>query len=174
MAQPAKNDLEVYKMLTPQLKIVVDYIVQKIWNENRELVRLIVYEAYKPKKYNRTGEFKEAWDTDVDANELTGKVEGEFYFEPSELTPGWPSTDPEDPQYGQHASAIDNFAMTDGLAEVIYEGLAGPAFGYGTQSGKWASKRDAWTKLVKKVGKTNMDKWVAQGMKRAGLKLRKW
>lgn len=178
MAQPAKNDLEVYKMLTPQLKIVVDYIVQKIWNENRELVRLIVYEANLPSQYERTGQFKEAWDTNVESNDFTGNLEGEFFYEPDKLT--------ANKSKGQHASFFRDEEMKEYLVDVIYDGLAGDFTGRSKGTKKyaknnpsfagqpWTTKRDVWSKLVKKVGKTNMDKWVAQGMRQAGLKLRKW
>ena len=54
----ARSEAELYQMLAGPLQKATDYVVQKIWNENREIVRVVVYEAYHPKAYNRSGEFK--------------------------------------------------------------------------------------------------------------------
>ena len=59
------NDAQLQAAIIADMKNVVDYVVQKIWNDNRELIRQIIYERYQPEVYERTGEFKEAWDTDV-------------------------------------------------------------------------------------------------------------
>ena len=50
MAQ-ARNDTQLKDMLLPKIKIAVDYLVQKMWNENLEIVRQSVYEAYSTKEY---------------------------------------------------------------------------------------------------------------------------
>ena len=80
----ARNNQEVEQMLMPALEKAIDYVVQKIWNDNRELIRTIVYESYQPEEYERTGEFKEAWDTDV--KRLGNFVRGEMKYDPRELT----------------------------------------------------------------------------------------
>ena len=171
----ARNESEVARYFNNILKNTVDYMVQKIWNENREIVRQIVYEAYQPTTYNRTGEFQNAWSTEVSSNG-SGHVKGTFFYDPDKLTVGWPATDPESPQYGQHASAIDNVAMTTYLADVIYEGLAatgGGAFGHGVKDGAWAQKRDAWSALLKKVGKQRISDLFVEGMNKQGFDVRK-
>lgn len=61
----ARNNQEVERMIMPALTKAIDYVVQKIWNDNREIVRQVVYEAYQPNMYNRTNEFKEAWETET-------------------------------------------------------------------------------------------------------------
>ena len=167
MALQARNDAQLKSMLVPKLGIVVDYVVQKIWNDNRELVRRLVYEAYDPVDYNRTGEFKEAWDTTYEYNVSSGHAKGQFYYDPSKLTPG--DNDPDSSRYGQHVSAIDRVLMTDYLAEVIYQGLAGPAFGHGVQDGAWARKRDVWETLMKNIGERKMKQWIKEGFDKAGI-----
>ena len=162
-----RNDFELYKIFTPKLKEAVDYVVNKIWNENKELVEKMVYDAYEPTVYNRTGEFKEAWNTETTSSIFSGRVEGKFYYDWSKLTPG--DDDPNSPRYGQHVSAIDRFLMTEYLAEVIYEGLAGPAFGHGVQEGAWAKKRDVWEELNKVVGKRKLKQWFQEGCDKVGL-----
>lgn len=169
MAVQITSEAQLVNIFVPKLKEAVNYIVQKIWNENRELVRLIVYESYHPSRYNRTGEFKEAWDTKVDAK--GNHINGEFYYDWSKLTPG--DDDPESPRYGQHVSAIDRFLMTEYLAEVIYQGKAGPAFGHGVQTGAWAQKRDAWTALDKWLTNSTFRKIFEEGMTKAGIPWKK-
>ena len=165
MAKRLYNEIQLRQTFLPKLSEVVDYVVQKIWNENKELIRVVVYEAYEPTIYNRTGEFKEAWDTSVHIQGNT--VQGEFFYDPSKLTVG--STIMDDSNYGQHISATTGEPMTEYLADIIYQGLAGPAYGHGIRSGAWAKKRDAWNTLLKQIGKAKMKKWLEEGFARAGL-----
>lgn len=167
MAVEVRNDAELTRMIMPALEKAVDYVVQKIWNENRELVRIMVYEAYQPSIYERTGEFKEAWYTDVKTN--GNVVHGEFKYAPDKMNVGWPSTEYGSPQYGRHASALDNFDARPYLAEIIYEGCAGPAFGHGIKDGAWAEKRNVWAELNKKIGKNKIKQLFEEGLRRQGI-----
>lgn len=169
MAQ-IRNDTQLKAMFIPKIREAVDLLVQKIWNENRELVRKIVYEVYNPTRYNRTGEFKEAWDTDTTMSISSGKVQGSFYYDPSKLTHG--DDDPDSPRYGQHVSAIDRMLMTEYLAEVIYQGKSGPAFGHGVESGPWHDKRDVWEVLSKEVGRNKLKAWMKECFDKVGLPVR--
>lgn len=162
----AKNNTQLESILAPKIKEAVNYFVQKIWNENRELVRTIVYESYTPSVYNRTGEFKEAWETDTKLI-TNNKIQGSFYFAPDKLTPG--DNNPESPRYGQHVSAIDRYLMTTYLADVIYQGLSGPAFGHGVEYGAWHEKRDVWTRLEKELGAAKLKQWMKESFDRVGL-----
>ena len=152
-------------MLMPLLKNVVDYVVQKIWNENRELVRTVVYESYQPTEYDRTGQFKEAWSTQVKTK--GNMVTGEFYYDPDKL----------DSFDGHHESIVDGQPMQDYLAEIIYEGLSGAIYqkGYAKYSKRfkgqaWTKKRDAWKKLLKRIGTDKMKRMFEEGMRQQGLK----
>ena len=151
----ARNDDEVIKMMLPQLKIAMEYAIQKIWNDNRELIRVMVYEAYKPEVYQRTGEFQESWETDVKS--FRNVVEGELHFDPRLLTVNYDEW--------QHGSKALNEPMTQYLAEVIYQGLSGPIFG----DGPWRRKRDVWKELNKRIGKNKLREYFEEGMKRAGI-----
>ena len=173
MLRPITSDRQLKNLIMPLLKEVVDYVLEEILKENKDLIEKIVYDAYDPVTYERTGEFKEAWDKESNVNTGEGKVEGEFFYDPSKLTVGYPSTIPGNPQYGQHASALDNFEMREYLADVIYQGLAGPAFGSGFKSGPWSKKRDVWKALNDKVGKAKINELILEGCKRAGLSVHK-
>ena len=160
------NDAQLQAAIIADMKNVVDYVVQKIWNDNRELIRQIIYEGYQPEVYERTGEFKEAWDTDVKT--LHNYVQGEFKYDPRLLTVN------ED--NGQHSSLVDGTPMTEYLAEVIYEGLSGAIYepGYAKNSSRfkgqpWANKRDVWSALLKWFNKTKLRQLFEEGMRKEGL-----
>ena len=81
------------------------------------------------------------------------------------------STDPDSPNYAQHIGVAGKYRGKDSrayLADIIYNGIQnGSAFGYGA----WSKKRDAWTELVKRVGKRNMKQWFKEGLQKAGLEV---
>lgn len=160
------NDAQLQAAIIADMKNVVDYVVQKIWNDNRELIRQIIYEGYQPEVYERTGEFKEAWDTDVKT--LHNYVQGEFKYDPRLLTVN------ED--NGQHSSLVDGAPMTEYLAEVIYDGLSGAIYepGYAKNSSRfkgqpWANKRDVWSALLKWFNKTKLRQLFEEGMRQQGV-----
>lgn len=158
MALSAKNNQELENILMPALEKAIDYVVQKIWNDNRELIRTIVYESYQPEEYERTGEFKEAWGTDV--KRLGNFVHGEMKYDPRELTVNYSKW--------QHGSEYLQQPMTTYLAEIIYQGLSGDLFGEGT----WIKKRDVWEALNKKIGIRKIKQYFEEGMRKNGLNFR--
>lgn len=159
----------------PKVREAVDLLVQKIWNENRELVRKLVYDAYNPSTYNRTGEFKEAWDTDSTVNILSGKAQASFFYAPDKM-----SVEP-----GIHSSIYGDDDYREYLAETIYQGLSGD-FGYGENTGvkrhaktnplfsgePWARRRDVWAQLEKQVGRSKLKAWMKECFEKVGLPVR--
>lgn len=84
MVSNARNDAQVKAMLMPALKDAVDYVVKQILTENEQLIQKIVYDGYTPVEYDRTGQFKKAWDTNT---HITGnKVTGEMAYDPDKMT----------------------------------------------------------------------------------------
>lgn len=166
MKRQARNEYELSSIFIPMLHEVVDYMVQKIWNENKELIRKEIYDVYNPIKYNRTGEFREAWDTSVESQVSTQKVQGKFFYDPMSMSVG--SNDPYSDDFGQHVSAESGEDVREYLAEIIYQGLAGPAFGHGGY-GPWSQKRDAWSLLVSKIGKQKINNLFREGANKVGL-----
>ena len=160
------NNNALQAAVVADLKNVVDYVVQKLWEENQELVQRIVYDGYQPEEYERTDEFKEAWDTDVKS--LRNTVQGEFKYDSRLLT--------VDTDNGQHSSLVDGTPMTEYLAEVIYEGLSGAIYepGYAKNSSRfkgqeWTDKRDAWYALLKWFSKSKLRQLFEEGMRKEGL-----
>ena len=160
------NDNVLQAAVVADLKNVVDYVVQKLWEENRDLVQKIVYDGYQPEEYERTNEFKEAWNTDVKT--LNSFIQGEFKYDSRLLT--------VNADNGQHSSLADGAPMTEYLAEVIYDGLSGAIYepGYAKNSSRfkgeaWANKRDVWSALLKWFNKTKLKQLFEEGMRRQGI-----
>ena len=160
------NNNALQAAVVADLKNVVDYVVQKLWEENRDLIQKIVYDGYQPEEYERTNEFKEAWNTDVKT--LNNFVQGEFKYDSRLLT--------VDTDNGQHSSLVDGTPMTEYLAEVIYDGLSGAIYepGYAKNSSRfkgqpWANKRDVWSALLKWFSKTKLKQLFEEGMRKEGL-----
>ena len=170
MAQKIRNDKQLLDAIMPQLSYVVNFVMEQMLKKNELAIKQIVYNAYRPKDYQRTGEFNKAWDKTVEKNS-TNTVQGKMYYDPDSMSVGWPSTEPGTPEYGRHASAIDNFDVRPYLAEIIYEGLSGPAFGHGVENGPWHNKRDVWERLLKELNPSQVDKWIREGCNQAGIKV---
>ena len=174
-----RNESEVLAAMMPALEKAIDYVVKKIWEENREIVKEVVYSAYNPVEYHRSKEFLEAWDTDTKrkGNVATGK----FKYAPDKMN---------SKAVGVHQSVYEPYEDSrEYLAEIIYQGLSG-AIGYSastTKTGKhagkkyakntqafhdapWANRRDAWAALIKKLGKTKVKKYFEQGLRQQGIK----
>ena len=165
----ARNDKEVLAMLHSPIAKAINYVIDKIYDENIGAIHDIVYMAYSPEEYERTGDFYRAWGagTTKVVNERT--VEGEFKYKPDKMSVG--STDPKSSNYAQHIGVAGKFKDEDArpyLADIIYNGIKnGSAFGHGV----WSKKRDAWEELNKRIGRRKMKQWMKEGLEAAGLKV---
>lgn len=165
----ARNDKEVLAMLHSPIAKAINYVIDKIYDENIGAIHDIVYMAYSPEEYERTGDFYRAWGagTTKVVNERT--VEGEFKYKPDKMSIG--STDPNSSSYAQHIGVAGEYRGEDArpyLADIIYNGIKnGSAFGYGV----WSKKRDAWEELNKRIGRRKMKQWMKEGLEAAGLKV---
>ena len=164
----ARNDKEVLAMLHSPISKAINYVIDKIYDENIGAIHDIVYMAYSPEEYERTGDFYRAWGagTTKVVNERT--VEGEFKYNPDKMSIG--STDPKSSNYAQHIGVAGDFYGQDArpyLAELIYNGATGSLFG----DGAFRKKRDAWEELNKRIGRHKMKQWMKEGLEAAGLKV---
>lgn len=164
----ARNDKEVLAMLHSPISKAINYVIDKIYDENIGAIHDIVYMAYSPEEYERTGDFYRAWGagTTKVVNERT--VEGEFKYNPDKMSIG--STDPKSSNYAQHIGVAGDFYGQDArpyLAELIYNGATGSLFG----DGAFRKKRDAWEELNKRIGRRKMKQWMKEGLEAAGLKV---
>lgn len=165
MAHQARNNAELTTLLKDPLKIAVNYVVDKIEYENRIQINLILYGRSAPENYERTYEFERAWDTAVHSTSAVGHtVEGQFFYSPSDMSSTPPNE--ENNYMGQHHGVDDSWGDSRAyLADIIYQGLAGPAYG----DGYWRQKRDVFSALLKYIGKARMKQWFEEGMAQSGL-----
>lgn len=169
MAILIRNEQELINVIVPKLKEAVNYIVQKILEENQELIKTLIYESYTPVEYERTGEFKEAWNTSVKSQGRN--IEGEFKYNPTNMSFG---------DNGQHSSLVNGTDVREYLANIIYEGLSGAIYqkGYAKNferfSGElWTEKRDVWAQLNKWLSDSQFRKIFEEGMTKAGISWKK-
>ena len=162
----AKNNKELEQILKPALKVAVEYLLDKISEENQYAIMHEVYYgavSAEPGWYERTGEFAKAWETQVHTgSNLENTVEGRFYYSPYLMK--------YNSAKRQHGSPPEYYEqdVRPYLAEIIYEGLSGSLFGEGC----WTKKRDAWAGLEKRLGKMKLRTWMKEGLEKAGLKVR--
>lgn len=166
----ARNDKELLAMLHSPIAKAINYVIDKIYDENIGAIHDIVYMAYSPEEYERTGDFYRAWGMGEPTKTLNERTtRGEFTYKPDKMSIG--STDPNSSNYAQHIGVAGRFKDEDArpyLAEIIYNGIKnGSAFGHGA----WSKQRDAWTELNKRIGRRKMKQWIKEGLEAAGLKV---
>lgn len=165
----ARNDKEVLAMLRSPIAKAINYVIDKIYDENIGAIHDIVYMAYSPEEYERTGDFYRAWGMGEPTKALNERTtRGEFTYKPDKMSIG--STDPKSSNYAQHIGVADKFKNEDArpyLAEIIYGATKwGNAFG-----DNFPKKRDAWEELNKRIGRRKMKQWMKEGLEAAGLKV---
>ena len=160
----ARSEQELRNMLRSPIQKAINYVLDKIYDENISVVHDVVYMAYSPEDYNRTGDLYRAWSTE--SKSTSSAAQGEFKYDYSKMSIG--STDPQSSNFAQHIGVGGDFYGQDArpyLAELIYQGATGSLFG----DGAFRKQRDAWTELNKRIGRRKMKQWMKEGMEAAGL-----
>lgn len=129
------------------LKDVYNYVLDKIEQENKELINEIVYGAGQPKVYERTYEFRDSWGGNVETK--GNSIVATFEQDVNKL-----SYDPDNYIHG----SLESGFIGEYLADIIYNGGSGNKFG----DGYWMKQRDAWQPLLDAIDK-KLDKWIAEG-----------
>lgn len=160
----ARSEQELRNLLRSPIQKAINYVLDKIYDENISVVHDVVYMAYSPEDYNRTGDLYRAWSTE--SKSTLSAAQGEFKYDYSKMSIG--STDPQSSNFAQHIGVGGDFYGQDArpyLAELIYQGATGSLFG----DGAFRKQRDAWTELNKRIGRRKMKQWMKEGMEAAGL-----
>ena len=160
----ARSEQELRNLLRSPIQKAINYVLDKIYDENISVVHDVVYMAYSPEDYNRTGDLYRAWSTE--SKSTSSAVQGEFKYDCSKMSIG--STDPQSSNFAQHIGVGGDFYGQDArpyLAELIYQGATGSLFG----DGAFRKQRDAWAELNKRIGRRKMKQWMKEGMEAAGL-----
>ena len=160
----ARSEQELRNLLRSPIQKAINYVLDKIYDENISVVHDVVYMAYSPEDYNRTGDLYRAWSTE--SKSTSSAAQGEFKYDYSKMSIG--STDPQSSNFAQHIGVGGDFYGQDArpyLAELIYQGATGSLFG----DGAFRKQRDAWAELNKRIGRRKMKQWMKEGMGAAGL-----
>lgn len=152
-----RNETQLQVVIAQALVSVVNRVLERIVEDNRGLIQEYIYDNDTPAVYERTEEFKEAWETQ--SAKVTGDhVKGEFSYAPDKM-----SVDPGAFQHGSYYYNPND--VREYLATLIYEGGAGPMFG----EGFWRNKRDVWDRLIKHLGKRRLLSYVSDALKAEGI-----
>ena len=160
----ARSEQELRNLLRSPIQKAINYVLDKIYDENISVVHDVVYMAYSPEDYNRTGDLYRAWSTE--SKSTSSAAQGEFKYDYSKMSIG--STDPQSSNFAQHIGVGGDFYGQDArpyLDELIYQGANGSLFG----DGAFRKQRDAWAELNKRIGRRKMKQWMKEGMEAAGL-----
>ena len=160
----ARSEQVLRNVLRSPIQKAINYVLDKIYDENIAVVHDVVYMAYSPEDYNRTGDLYRAWSTE--SKSTSSAAQGEFKYDYSKMSIG--STDPQSSNFAQHIGVGGDFYGQDArpyLAELIYQGATGSLFG----DGAFRKQRDAWAELNKRIGRRKMKQWMKEGMEAAGL-----
>ena len=165
MADLPRNNHELRRVLREPFSEVAEYVMQCIWNENRDAIRRIVYGIANPKRYQRTNEFKdEAWSYEkVKSPSTTTFIEYVFFYDWEKM-----HVNRDLAQHGSPKSVENYQDVRPYLADIIYAGQVddrGMLFG----DGYWREARNAWSELLKVIGKNKFHQWFREGCARAGL-----
>ena len=160
----ARSEQELRNLLRSPIQKAINYVLDKIYDENISVVHDVVYMANSPEDYNRTGDLYRAGSTE--SKSTSSAAQGEFKYDYSKMSIG--STDPQSSNFAQHIGVGGDFYGQDArpyLAELIYQGATGSLFG----DGAFRKQRDAWAELNKRIGRRKMKQWMKEGMEAAGL-----
>lgn len=160
------NDATLQTLIRNDLKAVIDDVIDKIIEENKDLIDEIVYSQRVNPTYatemggQPTYQFRESWDGSTKIN--GDKVEGEFKQNTDENNPM--NYYPYSYIHGSLASGY----IGQALAEIIYEGKSGDIWG----EGYWTQPRDVWTPLIQKID-NKLDDWIIAAFAKRGITARK-
>lgn len=144
-----KNDAELRKAMEQALSGSSLHTMEQTKTMLQIHIDKDVY-IYKPEVYSDPAqEFRYAWETE---NEGAG---AEMYYEPDDLSVAAPV----------HASVFTGQGVTSVLADWIFEGNSGGAFG----NGRWNAARDAWKSLDKEMTNTKFRSMYEAGMTAVGI-----
>lgn len=164
MGTQLRNEAQVRRYLLPKIQNVVEYLLDKIYGLNEETIDRVVYAAYNPTKYKRTGEFKKSWT--YETPKMSGiHVSGEFKYDPKEM-----EYNAEEAQHGSPDwySGRKSGDARKYLAEIIYQGTSGVLFGFGP----WMDKRDAWSALLDELDGDRVCSWANVVFAKEGLNVK--
>jgi hypothetical protein len=151
------NDDVMTYALTVEMTSIIDVIVDKLLIELKKKIQKIVYDAYKPKMYDRQGEqggllgewLKTSDKPVVNGNNISSGIEE---------MPGWMIPDPENFIHG----SVGLWVMDDIrelLTEIITEGKTGRHFDFAKDL-SFKEPRDFWQAFIDLLDSGKVDELI--------------
>lgn len=155
-----KNLSELNLTIDHAQKLAVDYVTNKMVEEIKYIIpHMGIGIGLLNKVYNPTGEFTEAWISEM-ASRTSGYVSGTMRYDGNLIS----TVDKDNFIHGSNYSGVD---IKEALPYIIFGGESGDLFG----EGFWTNPRDAWTEMINITDK-KFNSWIKEGFKLSGLNLK--
>lgn len=154
MAKTIMNEADLEATLSNIARDVIYEVTEKTYDRLQEIIQEKVYDAHIPNWYARLeddGGLKGAWVYNVEGGKKT--VTGEVKHMPMLMI-----YNPENYQHGSYAFGD----VRDSVASYIEAG-----FGWGV------GRRPFWATMIEELDRGSLDRWIMDGFKKRGLKIRK-
>lgn len=146
------NEVDLTNAITRGLITAVMHTVGRIKEFNTDSINSVVYDSYSPDWYDRTDDFKNAWETQTSGS--GGTVNGEMYYEAGDISTG--NTD-----NGQHVSVVTGASQAQYMPEILYQA------GMGCVSRP--THRDAWKHLDSRLTNSMIRQIFEEGLNTSGM-----
>lgn len=151
------NDIQLKSKILLDIKKALEYTMEQILEEYKDLILEIVYGAGNPSVYKRnisaSDSFLNTWHTDIKDNVMS-------YI--GTLNQNYDEMNLDTENFIHGSFGVDYRPY---MANIIYEGLSGALFG----DGYWRNKRDAWAPLIEEMDNGKLTEWFKDGMKLQGI-----
>lgn len=154
MAILINNQQQLINAMKIAINHSIDYIMKQIYEENKQLIQELVYNAYSPKDYNRTYELRDNWNYDIKDSRFS--VTGEFGLDTNSMT--------LDMENFIHGSTISG-DFREYVADKVIKGIDHP---FGNRGARSIEPRDFWTPLINKLDNGKIEEWFNYQMKQEG------
>lgn len=134
----------------------LEYAMEKLLKQLQSNIMKIVYGAGSPSSYDVTWQFLDSWEKS--RVRIMGNVLESEIFQNIGVMVSEPGIFQHGSEYFQPNDARDF------IADIIFEGKAGPLFG----EGYWTQARDAWTPTVEHLYNGDFLRWFDEGVAIAG------
>jgi hypothetical protein len=165
MAIPINNETELNRILNQVIYNAIDFVMDNIYKENKDLIQKIVYDNYSPKIYNRTYELRDSWT--IGLNKRRSSVIGTLEQDWQDMTLDQPNMvhgSNFSLEFGKNDAPND---VREFLVDIIINGNA-PLNPHLGKSGGTYSKRDFWTPLLEILDRGQLINWFHQSINSQG------
>lgn len=154
MAILINNQQQLINAMKTAINNSINYVMQQIYEENKQLIQEIVYNAYSPKAYSRTYELRDNWDYKIKDSRFS--ITGEFGLDTDSMT-----------------LSMENFIHGNPISGDLREYIAdmvvqGNGYFFADPYSNYSKPRDFWTPLINKLDSGKIEQWFNHQMTQEG------